>query len=260
MAGVSVRARRWTSTVGLVAAWQVASSVGAVKATVLPGPVSLVGTAAGMVADGTLPQALAVSLGRVLVGSAIGLVLGVLLGLCAGLWRLGEDLVDAPVQMLRTVPFTALTPVLVLWLGLGEAPKVALVVIATVVPMYLNTFGGVRAVDPRLLEVGAVYGLSARQRAARILLPGAVAPILVGLRYALGLAWIAVIVAETANASSGIGHLLTTARTYVRTDIMLVCVAVYAVLGLVTDAVVRVAERRLLRWRAAPSPLTTERL
>src|SRR5699024_919276 len=114
--------------------------------------------------------------------------------------------------------------------------------------------------DPRLLEVGAVYGLSARQRAARILLPGAVAPILVGLRYALGLAWIAVIAAETANASSGIGHLLTTARTYVRTDIMLVCVAVYAVLGLVTDAVVRVAERRLLRWRAAPSPLTTERL
>src|SRR5699024_2024934 len=146
--------------------------------TVLPGPVSLVGTAAGMVADGTLPQALAVSLGRVLVGSAIGLVLGVLLGLCAGLWRLGADLVDAPVQMLRTVPFTALTPLLVLWLGLGEAPKVALVVIATVVPMYLNTFGGVRAVDPRLLEVGAVYGLSARQRAARILLPGAVAPIL----------------------------------------------------------------------------------
>lgn len=241
--------RRWASTLAVIIAWQLIASLNLLPQAVLPGPLTLLGTTATMVADGSLPGALVVSLARVLVGFAAGIAVGLLLGLVAGLWRVGEDLVDRPVQMLRTIPFTALTPLLILWFGLGEAPKVALVIIATVVPVYLNTFSGVRAVDPRLVEVATVYRLSPRQRALRVLLPGALAPILVGLRHALGLAWIAVIVAETVNASAGIGHLLTTARTYARTDIMIVCIVVYAALGLLTDAMVRLAESRLLRWR-----------
>lgn len=251
--------RRWASTLAIIVLWQLIAALGLFPPAVLPGPVTLLGTAAVMVADGSLPGALVVSLARVLVGSAIGIFLGLLLGLVAGLWRAGEDLVDRPVQMLRTIPFTALTPLLILWFGLGEAPKIALIVIATVVPVYLNTFSGVRSVDPKLVEVATVYRLSPRQRAVRMLLPGALAPVLVGLRYALGLAWIAVIVAETVNASAGVGHLLTTARTYVRTDIMLVCIVVYAVLGLLTDALVRLAENRLLRWRAPARPAATGR-
>ncbi len=239
----------------IIVGWQVIASLQLFPPHVLPAPIDLSRTAATMVADGSLPGALLVSLARVLVGSVIGIVVGLLLGLVAGLWRVGENIVDRPIQMLRTIPFTALTPLLILWFGLGEAPKIALVIIATVVPMYLNTFSGVRSVDAKLVEVATVYKLSPRQRALRVLLPGAVAPILVGLRYALGLAWIAVIVAETVNASSGVGYLLTTARTYVRTDIMMICVAVYAGLGLLTDALVRLAENRLLRWRLTAPPV-----
>lgn len=220
-----------------------------VPAAVLPGPVVLLGTAAGMVRDGTLPEGLAVSLVRVLVGSGVGIGLGLGLGLFAGFLRIGEDLIDRPVQMVRTIPFTALTPLLILWFGLGETPKIVLIVLATVVPMYLNTFSGVRNVDRRLVDVATVCRLSSWQTATRVLLPGALAPILVGVRYALGVAWIAVIVAETVNSSAGLGFLLTNARTYGRTDIVMVCIVVYAALGLFTDGIVRLAETLLLAWR-----------
>lgn len=238
--------RSWLSTVAVVVAWQVVAWSGTLPPSALPGPTTVLRTAVGLVADGTLPAALVVSLGRVAVGAALGVTAGLALGLVAGLWRVGADLVDRPVQMLRTVPFTALTPLLALWAGLGETSRVALVVVATLVPTYLNTVGGVRGVDPQLRELAAVLHLSPARTAWHVLLPGALPSVLVGLRHALGLAWVAVVVAETVNAPSGLGHLLTTARTYVRTDVVLVCVAVYALLGVATDALVRVAERRLV--------------
>lgn len=246
--------RSWLSTVAIVCTWHVVATLGVVADTLLPAPTAVLGTAVGLVADGTLPTALAVSLGRVTAGAAVGVTVGLVLGLVAGLWRVGADVVDRPVQMLRTVPFTALTPLLVLWAGLGEAPRVTLVAIATAVPMYLNTVGGVRGVDTRLRELAAVLQLGSARTAWHVLLPGALPTVLVGLRHALGLAWVAVVVAETVNAPSGLGHLLMTARTYVRTDVVLVCIAVYALLGVATDAVVRVAEGRLLRWHAATTP------
>src|SRR5512133_801599 len=170
----------WASTIVLVVVWQVVALVGAVPSAVLPGPVAVLVTATELVRDGTLGEALAVSLGRVLVGSGIGIALGVVLGSIAGLWRIGLDLIDRPVQMVRTIPFTALTP---------------LVIVATVVPMYLNTLSGVRGVDPALVEVAVAYRLGPWRTATRVLLPGALGPILVGLRHALGIGWIAVIVA-----------------------------------------------------------------
>ncbi|MHA3947144.1 ABC transporter permease [Cellulomonas bogoriensis] len=246
--------RPWVSTLVVVAGWEAVARLGLVRPEVLPPPSALLTTATAMTVDGTLPGALVVSLGRVAAGAGIGITVGVALGLVAAFWRTGADVVDKPVQMLRTIPFTALTPLLILWFGLGESPKILLVVVATLVPMYLNTLGGVRAVDPALVEVATAYRLSAWQTATQVLLPGALAPILVGLRHALGIAWVAVIVAETVNASSGIGYLLTTARTYVRTDQVMVCIAVYACLGLATDSLVRALERRLLRWdRPAPA-------
>lgn len=246
--------RSWLSTVAILLTWYVVTALGVVADTLLPAPTAVLGAAVGLVADGTLPVALGVSLGRVTAGAAVGVTVGLVLGLVAGLWRVGADVVDRPVQMLRTVPFTALTPLLVLWAGLGEAPRVTLVAIATAVPMYLNTVGGVRGVDTRLRELGAVLQLGSARTAWHVLLPGALPTVLVGLRHALGLAWVAVVVAETVNAPSGLGHLLMTARTYVRTDVVLVCIAVYALLGVATDAVVRVAERHLLRWHAATAP------
>ncbi len=259
--------RPWLSTVALLVAWQVATSAGHVPPTVLPTPSTVLSTAAGLVRDGTLPHALLVSLGRAAAGSAIGVTVGLALGLLAGLSRVGADVVDRPIQMVRTVPFTALTPLLVLWAGLGEAPRVTLVALATAVPMYLNGVGGVRGVDPLLREVAATLHLGRLRTVWHVLLPGALPTVLVGLRHALGLAWVAVVVAETVNATSGIGHLLTTGRTYVRTDVVLVCVAVYALLGVATDAVVRAVERPVLRRRgldlhepSGPEPARTRRM
>ena len=245
--GVTRAVRPWLSTVALVGAWQVVTATGTVAPVVLPAPSTVLATAAGLVRDGTLPEALAVSLGRVAAGSAIGLTLGLALGLLAGLSRVGADVVDRPIQMVRTVPFTALTPLLVLWAGLGETPRVTLVALATAVPMYLNTVGGVRGVDPQLREVAVTLHLGRLRTVWFVLLPASLPAVLVGLRHALGLAWVAVVVAETVNATSGVGHLLMTGRTYVRTDVVLVCVAVYALLGVATDAVVRLVEGPLLR-------------
>lgn len=243
------RLRPWLSTLAILAGWQLAAGTGLTDPRVLPPPSTVLAVGAQLVADGSLPAALGVSVSRVLVGSLAGVSLGLVLGLLAGLSRFGEDLVDKPVQMLRTIPFTALTPLLILWFGLGETPKYVLVAVATLVPVYLNTAGGVRAVDPQLIEVARAHHLGRLRTAVEVLLPGALAPVLVGLRHAAGIAWVAVIVAETVNADAGIGYLMTTARTYARTDVVMVCIAVYALLGLVTDFLVRLAERKLLRWQ-----------
>lgn len=246
--------RRWWSTIGLVVLWQLVASVRLVPEVVLPGPSDLVQTALDMVSDGSLQWALLVSLGRVAAGSALGIGVGLTCGLVAGLSRLGEDIVDRPLQALRTIPFTALAPLFILWFGLGETPKVLLVAIATLIPTYLNTSAGVRSVDPRLVEMAQAYNVSRPRIVRRVVLAGALPSVLTGVRFALGLAWVAVIIAETINASEGLGFLLTNARTYVRTDIVMVCIAVYAGLGLFTDAIVRGLEAHLLRWRSPNRP------
>ncbi|UJP40114.1 ABC transporter permease [Cellulomonas palmilytica] len=237
--------RPWLSTVGLLAAWAVVGASGRLDPHVLPAPGAVLRAAWDLVADGSLPAALAVSGTRVAVGAGAGVAVGLLLGLLAGLSGIAHDVVDRPLQAVRAVPFTAVTPLLVVWVGLGEPPKVLLVAVAALVPTYLATVGGVRGVDPRLRELAAAYGLGRRRTATRVLLPAALPAVLVGLRLALGTAWVALVVAESVNAAEGVGALLTDARTYARTDVVLLCVLVYAALGLVTDALVRALERLL---------------
>jgi len=241
------RIRPWLSIIALVILWQGLDWAGILDPRTLPGPVSLVATAGELVADGSLPVALLVSLGRVLAGTACGVVVGLALGLAAGLSTIARDVVDRPMQAIRTIPFTALTPLLILWFGLGETPKIVLVALAVVVPMYINTVGGVRGIDRRALLVARAYRLGRWRTVIDVLLPGSAPSILVGLRFATGVAWVAVIVAETVNAASGVGYLLSHARTFGRTDIVMVCIVVYAVLGLLTDLAVRALEARVLR-------------
>ncbi|WP_168582621.1 ABC transporter permease [Gephyromycinifex aptenodytis] len=241
--------RRWWSTLAIVLLWQLIAALRLVPEVVLPGPSDLVVTALGMLGDGSLLHALLVSLARVTAGSALGLLIGLTFGLLAGLSSLGEDIIDRPLQALRTIPFTALAPLFILWFGLGETPKILLVAVATLIPTYLNTSAGVRGVDARLVEMARAYNVRRARIVYRVVLLGALPSVLTGVRFALGLAWVAVIIAETINASEGLGFLLTNARTYVRTDIVMVCIAVYAGLGLFTDAIVRALESHLLRWR-----------
>ncbi len=241
--------RRFLSPLVIVLAWQAASSLGLLSPRTLASPVQIVLTGWGLLASGELPWHLAVSLARVLAGLAIGLTVGAGLALAAGLSRLGEDIVDAPVQMLRTLPFLALVPLFILWFGIGETPKIALVALGTAFPIYLNLFAGIRGVEPRLVEMGRVFGLDRAGLLRHVVLPGALPSALVGLRYSLGVAWLSLVVAEQVNATAGIGYLINDARDFLRTDVIMVGLVLYALLGLLADSLVRALERRLLAWR-----------
>lgn len=233
----------------VVGAWQVASSTGALSPTVVGSPSAVWRTAVHLVTDGELGSALGTSLHRVLLGLVFGLAAGVLLALVSGLTRIGEDIVDAPVQMLRTVPFVGLVPLLIVWLGVGELPKVVLIALGACFPVYLNLAGGIRSVDPALTEAGRSLGLSRLGLVRHVVLPGALPQLLVGLRLSLGISWLALVFAEQISATSGLGYLMSTAQELLQTDTIVVCLVVYALLGLAVDQVVRILERVLLRWR-----------
>jgi sulfonate transport system permease protein len=233
----------------LAGIWLLVTKAGWVPPETLPSPADVVSAFRELTSTGDLQKAILVSLARASVGLAIGGGIGLLLGLFAGLWRVGEELFDTPLQMLRTVPFIALIPLFIVWFGIDEMPKIALIVGATIVPMYINTYAGVRGVDPKLIEAGQVFGLTHRQIAARVIVPTALPSILVGFRYAAGVSLLALVAAEQINAQSGIGYILMTANMNQRPDVVIVGVIVYAVLGVATDVLTRVIERVALPWK-----------
>jgi sulfonate transport system permease protein len=241
--------RRFASPLAIILLWQAASMAGLIAPRTLAAPTTILASAWELLASGELPRHLLVSLGRVAAGLAIGVTTGIALALVSGLSRLGEEIVDAPMQMLRTLPFLALVPLFILWFGIGETPKIALVALGSAFPVYLTLFAGIRGVDPKLAEAGRVFGLDRRGLVRHVILPGALPSGLVGLRYALGSAWLSLVIAEQINASSGIGFLINDARDFLRTDVIVVGLLVYALLGLGADALVRAFERRALAWR-----------
>lgn len=241
---------RWISPVALVLLWQLASSTGVLSPDKLASPLTVAESAGELIADGQLGEAFAVSITRVLFGFLIGGFAGVVLGLVSGLSRWGETLLDPPVQMLRTLPHLGLIPLFILWFGIGEEPKLALVAAGVAFPLYLNLHAGIRQTDPGLLEAARVLGYNRLERIVHVVLPSAVPQTLVGLRIAFGTAWLSLIVAEQVNADAGLGFLINNAREFLRTDVVVVGLVVYALLGLTTDALVRLLERRILRWRA----------
>jgi sulfonate transport system permease protein len=245
---------RLVSPLVLLLLWQVASSSGLLPARLIAAPVEIARTAVDLTRAGTLPDAIAVSLQRVVEGFVIGAVAAVALALAAGLSRLGENAIDPPMQMLRALPFYGLIPLFILWFGIGETPKVALVALGVAFPLYLNTFAGIRGVDGRLVEAGRTLRLSRTALIRHVILPGALPQTLVGLRQSLGVAWLALIVAEQVNADSGLGWMINDAREFMRTDVIVVGLVVYSALGLITDALVRLIERRALAWRRAFQP------
>ncbi|MEU8529845.1 ABC transporter permease [Streptomyces sp. NPDC048629] len=241
--------RRTVGPVSLLVLWQALSSTGVLPADTLASPGTVARAAGGLVADGTLPAAMGVSLQRVAVGLLLGGIVGITLALVSGLSRLGEDLVDATVQMLRTVPWVGLIPLFIIWLGIGEAPKVALIALGVAFHLYLNVYAGIRGVDAQLVEAGQSLGLGRWGLIRHVVLPGALPGAMTGLRYSLATAWLALVFGESINADAGIGFLMNQAREFFRTDVIVVCLVVYAFLGLLADAVVRTLERLMLQWR-----------
>jgi sulfonate transport system permease protein len=245
---------RLISPVAVLAAWQLVSQFGLISKRNLPPPTQIWSTAVSLVtqnsaAYGTLPGAMVVSLQRVAIGFAAGAIIGLLLAVVAGLSRLGENAVDPLMQMLRTLPLFGLIPVFIVWFGIGEAPKIILIAIGAAIPLYLNAFAGIRSVDPKLGELSRVLQLSRRELITQIVLPGAMPQILVGLRQSLGVAWLALVVAEQINTNAGLGFVISQATQFLRNDVIIVALLVYCILGLLTDWVVRILERRVLSWR-----------
>jgi sulfonate transport system permease protein len=243
------REARWLSPLVLLLLWEFGSRTGLVPVRILAAPSTVAETFWQMILSGELPGNVAVSIGRAAAGLALGLAFGAPLALVAGLSRAGETAVDPLMQIKRTIPVVALTPLFIVWFGIGETAKVALIAIATVFPIYLNLFSGIRGVDPRLIEAGRSFGLSQRELIVHVILPGALPGFMVGLRYSIGIALVMLVVAEQINASAGLGHLINNARDFMRTDVIVVCLVVYALLGLAGDLVVRALEARALAWR-----------
>jgi sulfonate transport system permease protein len=247
----------WALPLALVAAWEAASVAGLMPARVLPAPSDVAIAFWQNLKSGTLVAAATISTERALAGLAIGGSIGFVFGVLNGIWRGAETAFDSSMQMLRNVPHLAIIPLVILWFGIGEEAKVFLVAIGTLFPIYLNTFHGIRTIDAGLVEMARVYGLSRFALFSRVILPGALPSILVGLRYALGIMWLTLIVAETISASSGIGYMTMNAREFLQTDVVLLGIIVYALLGKLADLLTRWIEARALAWHPAYQPNTT---
>ena len=240
---------RWTSPLLILLFWELGSRIGLIPTRILTAPSTVAVTLWSMTVSGELPSNLLVSLGRVASGLTIGVTAGSILALAAGLSKRGELSIDPPLQMLRTVPVFALSPLLIVWLGIGESVKIALIAFATTFPVYLNLYNGVRGVDVRLVEAARSFGLSELGVIVHVIIPGALPSFLVGLRYALSVSVLILVVAEQINAQAGLGYLINNARDFLRTDVIVACIIVYALLGLGADFIVRTLEARLLAWR-----------
>ncbi|WP_198665421.1 ABC transporter permease [Paraburkholderia kururiensis] len=235
----------------LIALWQLASSLGVTSEFVLPAPASVLAAYRELWQSGDLQDALKVSLARAALGLLIGGGGGLLLGVAAGLSRSAERGFDSVLQMLRTIPFIALVPIFVVWFGIGEFSKVALIVGAAISPMYLSTYHAIRGIDPKLLELGRTFRLTRAHQVRLIILPMSLPGILVGVRYSAAISLLALVAAEQINASAGIGFILNNANQFQRTDIIIAGILVYAVLGIAVDALLRLIERKALAWRGA---------
>ncbi|MET8825550.1 ABC transporter permease [Streptomyces sp. NPDC004610] len=235
----------------LIALWWAASATGLLTPDVLAPPSDVLRAVGELWGNGQLSDALATSLTRSGIGLLIGLTAGLTLGVITGFTRLGDELLDSSLQTLRTIPFLSLVPLFMVWFGINEIAKILLIAVATTFPMYVSTTSGVRSTDARLVEAMRSFGMSRIAIVREVVVPGALPSLLAGLRLSMTLSVIALIAAEEINATAGIGYLMSQAQSFARTDILMVCILVYGLLGLLADAFVRLLERALMPWRRA---------
>ena len=245
------RALPWLVPLALLIVWQWASSNGRLPTRFLPSPRAILKSFIELSASGELWTHVRVSTLRALSGFAVGGGLGLVLGLLTGSFRWAEILLDSTLQMIRNIPALALIPLVILWFGIDESAKLFLVALGVFFPIYINTFHGIQSVDRGLLEMGRTYGLSPWALYREVILPGALPSILVGVRFSLGFMWVMLIVAETISARSGIGYMTMNARDFMQTDVMVVGILLYALLGKLADLLSKGLERYWLRWHSA---------
>jgi sulfonate transport system permease protein len=238
----------WVLPTGLLIIWQLFSQTGLISTRVLPAPSAILLAGIHLTQTGELPLHLFESFKRAFLGLIIGGSLGFIFGLSNGLSSWANALFDSSIQMVRNIPHLAMIPLVILWFGIGESAKLFLIVVGVFFPIYINTLHGIRSVDRKLIEMGQVYGLNHFELFEKIIFPGALPSILVGLRYALGIMWLTLIVAETIASDNGIGFMTMNARDFLQTDVVLLGILLYAALGKIADSLTRLLERWLLRW------------
>lgn len=238
----------WLVPLILLIAWQAASSTGFLSTRILPAPSEIIQAGITLVSTGEMWPHLWASTYRAVIGLLIGGGIGFIFGMFNGLSQKAAVLFDSSIQMLRNIPHLAMIPLVILWFGIGEEGKIFLIALGVLFPVYLNTYHGIRSVDHRKIEMGKSYGLSQWEQFRHIILPGALPSILVGLRYALGIMWVTLIVAETIAANSGIGFLAMDAREFMQMDVVVLSIILYALLGKLSDSMAKTLEFRFLKW------------
>ncbi|EFL32138.1 nitrate ABC transporter, permease [Streptomyces viridochromogenes DSM 40736] len=233
----------------VLALWVVASAAGLLDPSAIPAPWTVLETGSRLWDAGTLPDDILTSLQRAATGFAIGLTGGILLALASGLTRTGEALIDGTVNLNRAIPTLGLIPLFILWLGIGETFKIAIIAIVVYIPIYLNTHAALSGIDSRFVELAEVQDLSKVQFIRQVVIPGALPGFFVGLRLGVTGSWLGLVVLEQINATSGLGYMMFQAQNYGQTDVILVGLVVYGVFGLLSDSAVRIIERRVLSWR-----------
>jgi sulfonate transport system permease protein len=242
---------QWALPLAIVLLWQALSAAGLISSRVLPAPTDVLLAGWKLLKSGELVRNIWVSFWRAVVGFAIGGSIGFAFGLANGLSRRSEQVFDSTLQMVRNIPHLALIPLVILWFGIDEEAKIFLVALGVFFPIYINTQHGIRTVDTQLVEMGRIYGMSPWTLFRRVILPGALPSIFVGLRYALGIMWLTLIVAETVATSSGIGYMAMQAREFLLVDVVVLSILIYALLGKLADSTARLLERLCLGWHPA---------
>ncbi|MFF5366252.1 ABC transporter permease [Streptomyces sp. NPDC013187] len=247
--GKRLPATRLIGPAAVLVLWSVSSAAGVLDTGAIPAPWTVLETGSRLWTAGTLPDDILTSLQRAATGFSIGLAVGILLALASGLTRTGEALIDGTVNLNRAIPTLGLIPLFILWLGIGETFKIAIIAIVVYIPIYLNTHAALSGIDSRFVELAEVQGLSKYQFIRQVVVPGALPGFFVGLRLGVTGSWLGLVVLEQINATSGLGYMMFQAQNYGQTDVILVGLVVYGVFGLLSDSAVRIVERRVLSWR-----------
>jgi len=241
----------WVLPILILAGWEAASRLGIMSENVLPAPSAVAEAFWRLLLTGELITNIGVSTLRALAGFVVGGSIGFAFGLANGVSSLSRGVTDTTLQMIRNIPHLALIPLVILWFGIDEEAKLFLVALGVFFPIYVNTLLGIQGVDPQLVEMGRTYGMSRRQLFSRVILPGALPSIFTGLRYALGIMWLTLIVAETIASSSGLGYMAMQAREFLLIDVVVLSILIYALLGKLADTLARLLERGFLQWHPA---------
>lgn len=232
----------------LLAGWQLAVNAGIYSTAQLPAPLDVVAALRELLGRDVLWANIGASVQRVAIGFGVGALAGIAVGLLIGGSRAAEALLAPTVQAIRAVPSLAWVPLLILWMGIGEGPKLVLIAIGAFFPVCAALISGIRSIDRKLVEAGRAYGLAGPSLATGVMLPAALPSLFTGLRLGLAQAWLFLVAAELIGASRGLGFLLVDAQNSGRADIIMLSIVLLALLGTGTDWLLKLAERRLLRW------------